>query len=190
MILFFLLYQYDGKSIRYYKNSSWQITAYKNADMWEARNFKACKVWCSREFYFPKLETSVDFISRKGIQGLYTFFVVEYEVLGLLSGNRNTKGFFFCLFVSDSFRGTQNISKIFPNPSLQCQSETQANPPPHVLTTILNSSVILLLFFIKQRERERKRLSEKSRIIVLLDIRMRRNVSCHSSAIHLNSKDI
>lgn len=114
MILFFLLYQYDGKSIRYYKNSSWQITAYKNADMWEARNFKACKVWCSREFYFPKLETFVDFISRKGIQGLYTFFVVEYEVLGLLSGNRNTKGFFLFICVrllQGNTKYFQNISK-------------------------------------------------------------------------------
>lgn len=34
-------------------------------------------------------------ISRRGIQGLYTFLVIEYEALRLLSGNGNLKAFWF-----------------------------------------------------------------------------------------------
>lgn len=156
MILFFLLYQYDGKSIRYYKNSSWQITAYKNADMWEARNFKACKVWCSREFYFPKLETFVDFISRKGIQGLYTFFVVEYEVLGLLSGNRNTKGFFF-VYLCQTPSGEHKIfPKYFQTPHSNASQRHRLILPPMFLLlfwTVLS----YCCFSLSNRGRDRER---------------------------------
>lgn len=178
-ILFF--WQTDGKSIAksYYKSGSWQIISCKNKDV-----------------------GSQEFQNSQGLmlQGVLLSWIGNFHGYHLKKGHSRSLDFpcqriwspwiagrkweaqSFKVFLCQNSLGE---FRVFPNPSLQIESDTFTNSSPMHLH--LKNHNILLFCFTEDWEREGER--ERELIRILLGYGARRNVSCQSLAIHLHIKD-